>query len=75
MGIGISLASSSCNEPLLCRPHMALTCVPTILGLSLGKIPKTSAVPDGNAAKLCAAKAYDRKVKPSSFSFCTRSPK
>eukprot|EP00959_Pyramimonas_sp_CCMP1952_P262387 5486369-Pyramimonas_sp.AAC.1 len=58
MGIGISLPFSSCDEPLLCCPHMALICVPTILGLSLRKIPKTSTVPDGNAAKLCAAKAY-----------------
>eukprot|EP00959_Pyramimonas_sp_CCMP1952_P288110 6025079-Pyramimonas_sp.AAC.1 len=46
MGIGISLPFSSCNEPLLCCSHMALICVPTILGLSLGKIPKTSTVPD-----------------------------
>eukprot|EP00959_Pyramimonas_sp_CCMP1952_P059496 1242748-Pyramimonas_sp.AAC.1 len=75
MGIGISLPSSSCNEPLLCRSHMALICVPAICGLSLGKIPKISTVPGGNAAKLCAAKAHDWKIKPSSFSFCTRSSK
>eukprot|EP00959_Pyramimonas_sp_CCMP1952_P198862 4159293-Pyramimonas_sp.AAC.1 len=61
MGIGISLPSSYCNEPLLCRSHMALICVPAILEPSLGKILKTSTVPGGNAAKLCAAKAYDWK--------------
>eukprot|EP00959_Pyramimonas_sp_CCMP1952_P442330 9260081-Pyramimonas_sp.AAC.1 len=32
---------------------------PTILELSLGEIPKTSIVPAGDAAELCAAKAYD----------------
>eukprot|EP00959_Pyramimonas_sp_CCMP1952_P415359 8703161-Pyramimonas_sp.AAC.1 len=75
MGIGISLPFSSCNEPLLCCSHMMLICVPTILGLSLGENHRTSTAPGGNAAKLCAAKAYDWEVKPSSCSFCTRSPK
>eukprot|EP00959_Pyramimonas_sp_CCMP1952_P275610 5761106-Pyramimonas_sp.AAC.1 len=54
---------------------MALICVPTILGQSLGRKSTTSTVPAGNAAKLCAAQAYDWKVKPSPCSFCTWSPK
>eukprot|EP00959_Pyramimonas_sp_CCMP1952_P113158 2365274-Pyramimonas_sp.AAC.1 len=75
MGIGVSPLSSSCKEPSLRRAHMAWIFAPITLKLSLRKIPTTSTVPGGSAAKLRAARAYDWKVKPSSFIFCTRSPK
>eukprot|EP00959_Pyramimonas_sp_CCMP1952_P059146 1235198-Pyramimonas_sp.AAC.1 len=75
MGIATPPLSLSCEGHALYCVHRLRTLVPTMSLLYLGSIPKTSTVSDGSAAKPCAARAYDWKVKPSSAIFCTRSPK